>query len=491
MTMPCVLRVENLSVLNQVHSVSFDIHARQRLGIIGESGSGKTLTALAIMRLIDAQGSIIFDGKELLTTEEKQLCAIRGNRIAMIFQEPMTALNPLMSVGKQIVEAVRIHAGRTMSRRTAKRIALELLSDVELGAELFGRYPHQLSGGQRQRIIIAMALAHRPQLLICDEPTTALDVTSQAAIMQLIDSLVDKYDMSLLFITHDLGLVAQVCEQVLVMKDGQIVERGDTHTVLHDPQHSYTRMLVSASILDPAPAHQPSKQVLIELRDVAKKYKHTVAVEQVDLTVHGGERLGIVGGSGSGKTTTLKMIAGLEKPSSGAVHIHADFQMIFQDPFGSLDPRMRIEHIINETLPTPDRDRVAEVLRDVGLKPEHMHRFPHEFSGGQRQRISIARALAPRPRIVLADEPVSALDICVRKKILDLLNELVTEHNLTLVFVSHDITAVQALCNDLVVMHQGRIVEQGAVADVLANPQHSYTQALIDAVPRLHRRTRS
>jgi len=339
----------------------------------------------------------------------------------------------------------------------------------------------------KQRLGIAMALAHDPELLICDEPTTALDVTSQRAIVELILKLVAERGTGLLFITHDLGLVAQTCERVLVMKDGRVVEEAPVDKLLTAPEQPYTRSLIDASTLpDPRPANR-SDEVVITATNLTKKFKSTTAVDDISFTVSRGERLGIVGGSGSGKTTTLKLLAGLTQPTSGTVSMSESMHMVFQDPMGSLNPRMLVRDIIAETLPIPDNERIAEVLTEVGLEPDMMTRYPHAFSGGQRQRISLARALAPRPAILLADEPVSALDVSVRKRVLNLLDSLVAEHNLTLVFVSHDIGVVRSVCDTIMVMHDGRIVEKGDTAQVLRAPQNAYTQSLIAAVPQLSR----
>lgn len=485
MTTTPTLKVENLSVAGVVEAIDFSIASGQRVGLIGESGSGKTLTALSIMRLIQATGSIELQGQDLLQTSEQQLCRIRGKRVAMVFQEPMTALNPLLKVGKQIEEAITIH--RKLARSARKQEVAGLLTQVQLDPQLAQRYPHELSGGQRQRIIIAMALAHQPELLICDEPTTALDVTSQKAIVDLILSVVDAHQMSLLFITHDLGLVAKTCEQVLVMHHGHIVERGEVQQVLHHPQEDYTKSLVEAATL--VPCHRPtfaSDEVVIDVQHLNKRYRQEV-IPDLSLQVRKGERLGIVGGSGSGKTTLLKMIAGIERPTSGTITVSSDTQMVFQDPMGSLDPRMSIAQIIAEPLGKvhDHHDTIARVLQEVGLDPAHMHCYPHEFSGGQRQRISLARALAPQPSILLADEPVSALDVSVRKRVLELIDDLVNRHQLTLVFVSHDIAVVRSLCTTVAVMNQGEIVEYGPVTEVLGNPNHPYTRKLIEAVPQL------
>lgn len=481
-----VLSVADLNVKDVVSGISFDIAPGERVGLIGESGSGKTLTALSIMRLISATGAITLSGHRIDELDEKTMCTIRGKRVAMVFQEPMTALNPLMKVGKQLTEAILIHS--RIPKKLARTQAEELLEKVELDPQLMmRRYPHQLSGGQRQRVLIAMALAHDPELLICDEPTTALDVTSQRAIVDLIVKLVRERGTGLLFITHDLGLVAQTCERVLVMRRGEIVESGQVSDILTNPQQDYTKTLLAASVLPAATPAQHSDEVVIRVQDASKSYRGTVAVDHVSLDVHRGERLGIVGGSGSGKTTTLKLIAGLIRPQHGTITVADTMQMVFQDPMGSLNPRMRIKDIVAETLPAPDPQRVIEVLTEVGLDAADMlDRFPHEFSGGQRQRISIARALAPRPKILLADEPVSALDVSVRKKVLELIDTLVSEHSLSLVFVSHDIQVVRSVCTTVAVMNQGRIVEYGPTAEVLTTPATAYTRSLIDAIPSLN-----
>ena len=480
-----VLQVKSLCVKDVVHDVAFSIAPGERVGLIGESGSGKTLTAMSVMRLIRSSGEIRLGEDRLDLLSERDLCTIRGKRVAMIFQEPMTALNPLMKVGKQVAEAVLTHL--RVTKRQAMARAVELLGKVELPADMANRYPHQLSGGQRQRVLITMALAHDPELLICDEPTTALDVTSQRAIVELILKLVAERGTGLLFITHDLGLVAQTCERVLVMKDGRVMEEAPVDKLLTAPEQPYTRSLIDASTLpDPRPANR-SDEVVITATNLTKKFKSTTAVDDISFTVSRGERLGIVGGSGSGKTTTLKLLAGLTRPTSGTVSMSESMHMVFQDPMGSLNPRMLVRDIIAETLPIPDTERIAEVLTEVGLEPDMMTRYPHAFSGGQRQRISLARALAPRPAILLADEPVSALDVSVRKRVLNLLDSLVAEHNLTLVFVSHDIGVVRSVCDTIMVMHDGRIVEKGDTAQVLRAPQNAYTQSLIAAVPQLSR----
>lgn len=478
-----LLNMSNVQIMDVVEALSLSIERGERVGLIGESGSGKTITAMSILRLIPSSGSIVFDGTNIQGLSEKQMCVLRGKRISMVFQEPMTALDPLMKVGTQISHAIRIHS--SVSRAQARKKADSLLHSVELDPELRSRYPHELSGGQRQRVLIAMALAHDPDLLICDEPTTALDVTSQKAIVDLILRLVAERGTGLLFITHDLGLVARTCERVLVMREGRIIESGTVEDVLKNPREDYTAMLVQASTLAPAPQVPLSSDEVLHIDNVTKKYRGTTAVEDVTLTVHRGERLGIVGGSGSGKTTLLKMISGLSSPTSGHINAEGSIRIVFQDPMQSLDPHMSIADIVSEPLGHRDLKAVERALEEVGLDADMMNRLPHEFSGGQRQRISIARALVSSPDILLADEPVSALDVSVRARVLALLDRLVSERQLTMLFVSHDLHVVRSLCTTVAVMREGKIVEYGATEDVFNNPQHEYTKALIEAIPSL------
>lgn len=478
-----LLNMSNVQIMDVVEALSLSIERGERVGLIGESGSGKTITAMTILRLIPSSGSIVFDGTNIQGLSEKQMCVLRGKRISMVFQEPMTALDPLMKVGTQISHAIRIHS--SVSRAQARKKADSLLHSVELDPELRSRYPHELSGGQRQRVLIAMALAHDPDLLICDEPTTALDVTSQKAIVDLILRLVAERGTGLLFITHDLGLVARTCERVLVMREGRIIESGTVEDVLKNPREDYTAMLVQASTLAPAPQVPLSSDEVLHIDNVTKKYRGTTAVEDVTLTVHRGERLGIVGGSGSGKTTLLKMISGLSSPTSGHINAEGSMRIVFQDPMQSLDPHMSIADIVSEPLGHRDLKAVERALEEVGLDADMLNRLPHEFSGGQRQRISIARALVSSPDILLADEPVSALDVSVRARVLALLDRLVSERQLTTLFVSHDLHVVRSLCTTVAVMREGKIVEYGATEDVFNNPQHEYTKALIEAIPSL------
>lgn len=471
-----MLEVSNLSIPGILHGVSLDLGPHSRLGLIGESGSGKSMTALSIMGLLppglEADGSVTFRGQEILGIPDRRMRSLRGRQIAMVFQEPMTALDPLTTVGRQVAEAAH---GADVG---------ELFDSVQLPRERQSAYPHELSGGQRQRVLIAMAIAGDPDVLICDEPTTALDVTVQEQILSLLERLAAERAMSLLFVTHDLAVIARMCDEVAVMRGGRIVERGPVSRVLHSPTHDYTRALVAASLPGaPAPLRQTGEPV-IRIDGATRSYGSRKALDDVSLHVARGERLGIVGGSGSGKTTLLKIIAGLDSPTSGTASVDAGVQMVFQDPQSSLNPRMRIERSVAESC-GGDSQRVSEVLAEVGLPTDTAQRFPHEFSGGQRQRISIARAVAPRPDILLADEPVSALDVSVRAQVLKVLESLVDGYGLTLVFVSHDLSVVRQVCSTVAVMHEGHIVEHGPTEDIWANPRHEYTRTLLASVPTL------
>ncbi len=613
---PPVVDVRSLSVrahdLTLVDSVSFSVGRGERVGLIGESGSGKSLTGLSLLGLLPedlvAQGSVRLSrpGIDVVGASEHDLARVRGRDVAMVFQEPMTALNPTMRVGDQVAEAMTIH-GTVGGRDEARRRAVELLDQVRLPdpGEAARAYPHQLSGGQRQRVVLAIALANDPELLVCDEPTTALDVTVQAQVLDLIVRGVEARDAALLLITHDLSVVATACERVLVMYGGRIVEAGAVDEVFTRPRHRYTEGLLAASDLTAGPAgrgrrrrlttiagtvppagrfpdgcvfrtrcpqateecvvppawssedpasgyacHHPatappagraphrieeespdatnrSGEVVpladdgapvIVVRDLVRTYQRprrslrhagaaVPALRGVGFEVAPGERFGIVGESGCGKSTLLRILAGLDQPTSGVVRINDTdiaglperrlgflrerLQLVFQDPMGSLDPRMRVRDIVAEPLvaarhPTP-RERVPALLEEVGLSATAADRYPHQFSGGQRQRISIARALAPRPGILLADEPVSALDVSVRAQVLNLIGDLVDELALTLVFVSHDLSVVRHLCDRVAVMSEGEIVEVGPVEQVWERPRHPYTQRLLAAVPTIEK----
>lgn len=501
-----------------LRDVSLDIAPGEIMGLVGESGSGKSMTALAIMGLLPqgarATGTINLDGTDLLTQSEAQLCAVRGDRIGMIFQEPMTALNPVQTIGEQVAETLIIHS--RASRAEARRIARDRLDRVGLSQIALDRFPHELSGGQRQRACIAAAIALNPRLLIADEPTTALDVTTQAQILDLLKSLVADEGMSLLLITHDLAVVAEMADRIGVMQAGQIVEMGPTQHVLAERRHPYTAALFAASSHRPSRAPQPAPEPLLQVENVVRSYPAPrsglrrgapiEAVKDVSFTLHKGESLGLVGESGCGKSTLTRAILGLDPIQSGDIQLfgqsivpqmpralRAGIQVVFQDPYGSFNPRWRVARIVAEPfhlLPNPPqgadrRDRVAEALRAVRLSPDDMDKYPHEFSGGQRQRIAIARALITRPKILVLDEAVSALDVSVRARILDLLAELQGELGLSYLFISHDLTVVRAITDRVLVMQAGRIVEEGPTARVLDAPKHPYTHQLITAAPRL------
>jgi peptide/nickel transport system ATP-binding protein len=513
--------------LQAVDGVSFDLAPGEVLAIVGESGSGKSVTAQTLIGLTRSsdtriEGSVRLAGEELLGADEEALRRVRGARIAMVFQDSMTSLNPVYRVGDQIVEAIRAHRPE-VGRREARGQAIELLDSV--GIPDAGRrvddYPHEFSGGMQQRAMIAMALSLEPEVLIADEPTTALDVTIQAQILDLIARLNRERGLATILITHDLGVVAEIADRVLVMHQGRIVERGDLEQIFYAARDPYTKELLGAVLrLDQAPPARPAKEegALLEVVDLVMHHPHrrklpldgeTVRVRGVDgvsFSVARGETLGLVGESGSGKSTLCRAVLGLVRPTSGSVRFEGEeiaglsrrrmrplrphMQMVFQDANASLNPRKRVGQIVGEPLRMqglasgPELRRQVEGLLDrVGLRPEHYDRFPHEFSGGQRQRIGIARALAPQPRLVFADEPVSALDVSIRAQIIALLDELQDELGLTYVFVAHDIGVVRHVSDRIAVMHDGKIVEQGPADRVCERPSHPYTRALLDAVP--------
>jgi len=448
-----VISVRDLSIPGILDGITFDVARGERVGIIGESGSGKSMTALAVMGLIDdlpLTGSVTVGGVELVGAPDRVRRKVRGRTVAMVFQEPMTALDPLTRVGRQV------------SRDRAR--ARELLAEV--GVERPDAYPHELSGGQRQRVLIAAALADDPDILICDEPTTALDVTVQGQILDLLDRLVAERGMGLLFISHNLAVVRRMTQRTIVFRGGRIMA----------PDSDSARSLAELSRPGPPAPPRPLGAPVVELDRVRLTRGGTAALRDVSLTVRAGERLGIVGGSGSGKTSLLRVIAGLSRPDSGTARVDGDVQMVFQDPYSSLDPRMAVADSITET--GVDGARAAEVLTGVGLEGTGARR-PREFSGGQRQRISIARAAAPRPTIMLADEPVSALDVTLRAQVLRLIDEVVADH--TLIFVSHDLAVVRELCPTVAVIYNGEIVEQGATEEIWAHPRHPYTRTLLDS----------
>ena len=533
-----LLQVENLSVefatehgqVPAVRGVSFDIASGQTVALVGESGSGKSVTALSVLRLLPypaashPTGRILFNGQDLLHIDDRAIRGVRGNAISMIFQEPMSSLNPLHTVERQVSEALILHRG--MRKAAARARTIELLSEVGIPDPVsrLDDFPHQLSGGQRQRVMIAMALANEPQLLIADEPTTALDVTIQAQILELLMTLQKKRGMAILFITHDLQIVRRMAEITHVMTEGKIVESGPTETVFANPQHAYTRKLLAAEPKGEPPATSEAEPIVaaeklrvwfpIKRGFLRRTVGHIKAVDDIDISIRRGETLGVVGESGSGKTTLgralLRLIGSegrivylgrdIERLSWGAMRpLRKDLQIVFQDPFGSLSPRMSIAEIIAEGLAvhapqlTPaERDaRVVRALGEVGLDPDARFRYPHEFSGGQRQRIAIARAMVLEPKFVVLDEPTSALDMSVQAQVVELLRELQRRHGLTYLFISHDLRVVRALANQLMVMRNGKVVEHGPAAQIFADPQSDYTRALmaaafaVEAVPEV------
>ncbi len=527
-----LLRIDNLHVdfatengtLHAVRGVSFEIQPGQTVALVGESGSGKSVTALSVLRLLPypaashPKGRILFGGEDLLAAGERALRAVRGNDIAMIFQEPMSSLNPLHTVERQVSEALILHRG--MRRAAARARTIELLAEVGIPdpESRLDDFPHQLSGGQRQRVMIAMALANEPKLLIADEPTTALDVTVQAQILELLRDLQQKRGMAILFITHDLQVVRRMADVTHVMTNGEIVESGPTETIFANPAHPYTRKLLAAEPRGEAPAANPAAEAIVTADRLRvwfpikrglfrRTVGHIKAVDDVDVAIRRGETLGVVGESGSGKTTLgralLRLIASegrivflgrdIAGLSWGAMRpLRKDMQIVFQDPFGSLSPRMSVGEIVAEGLTvhaprlTPDERtaRVVRALAEVGLNPDDRHRYPHEFSGGQRQRISIARAMVLEPRFVVLDEPTSALDMSVQAQVVDLLRDLQKRYGLTYLFISHDLRVVRALANELMVMRGGKVVEHGPAAEIFAAPRSDYTRALMAAAFR-------
>ncbi|RMA44010.1 ABC transporter ATP-binding protein [Rhodophyticola porphyridii] len=515
-----MIRIDALSLsihgLPILRDVSLAIGKGQIFGLVGESGSGKSMTALALMQLLphgaEVTGRAILDEIDLLTKSEADMCALRGNEIGMIFQEPMTALNPVQTIGDQVAETLLIHDAAT--RPEARRIARDRLDRVGLSHIGMDRFPHELSGGQRQRVCIAAAIALHPRLLIADEPTTALDVTTQAQILDLLKDLVAEEGMSLLLITHDLAVVSDMADHVAVMQNGEIVEQGPTAQVLGQQNHPYTRALFAASSHQPDRTRMAGRAPLLDVENVSRLYPGprrgltrgdpVRAVDGVSFQLHKGESLGLVGESGCGKSTLTRAILGLDPIQGGAIRLfgepvtpsmrndlRAGIQVVFQDPYGSFNPRWQVEKLVAEPFhlmaaPPPDRrDRVAEALQSVGLQPADMAKYPHEFSGGQRQRIAIARALITRPRILVLDEAVSALDVRVRAQILDLLADLQSRLHLSYLFISHDLTVIRAITDRVLVMQAGRIVEEGETETVFTAPAHSYTRTLLAAAPRL------
>ncbi|EGR1984222.1 ABC transporter ATP-binding protein [Vibrio parahaemolyticus] len=529
MSSQTILSVNNLSVsfttndgiVDAVKNVSFELQAGETLSIVGESGSGKSVSTNALMKLlpdnaiVHPDSSIMFEGESILDKTERQMQRIRGDRIGMIFQEPMTSLNPYMRVGIQVAEAIMCH--RSVNQRKAKERVLELFDLVHLPnpQQAYDKYPHEFSGGQLQRIMIAMALINEPDILIADEPTTALDVTVQAEVLLLIKEIQAKMGMAILFITHDLGVVKHFADRVLVMCKGEVVEEGITEHLFSDPQHEYTKMLINSIPKGSKTPVDENASELLNAEDIRVKFlvtphfipsknEYFEAVKGISLRLKQGETLGIVGESGSGKSTLGRALIGL-LPSTGKIEfkgqnmaslsdkerfdLKKDVQMVFQDPYGSLSPRMTIGEIITEGLTVHQpylnkkerMQKARDVLREVRLDPASINRYPHEFSGGQRQRIAIARALILEPSFILLDEPTSALDRSVQLTVIDLLKDLQKKHNIGYLFISHDLSVVKALSDRVLVMQKGEVMEQGSAQEIFHHPKSEYTRKLIDA----------
>ncbi|RWE07264.1 MAG: ABC transporter ATP-binding protein [Mesorhizobium sp.] len=528
-----LLEIENLSlVIGEtpiLKGVDLAIAPGEVVGLVGESGSGKSMTALTVMRLLPhlarADGRVAFDGIDILGASEDQMCAMRGDDIGMVFQEPMTALNPVKTIGEQVAEGIRWHtkAGRAEAEESARK----MLDRVGLPVARFplSRYPHELSGGQRQRVVIAIACALKPKLLIADEPTTALDVVLQAQILDLLRDLVSENRMGLLLISHDLAVVTEMADRLTILRRGEVMEAGDTARTLSEQSHPYTRELALASMHVPARPKThlagPAKP-LLEVESVSRDYPGRRkslfrpgdpirAVDDVSLTIEPAQSVALVGRSGCGKSTLARMILALDKPTAGAIRFRGetitgkaeaelkparrDMQVVFQDPYGSFDPRQKVERLVAEPLHLLEkqparierREMVAHALDEVGLGPRDMDKYPHEFSGGQRQRLSIARAIITRPKLVVADEPVSALDVSIRAQILDLFAELNQKLGIAYLFITHDLTVARAMSDEVLVMHEGKIVERGRTAEVLDHPRSEAAKALVAAAPDLHR----
>ncbi|TGR20530.1 MULTISPECIES: dipeptide ABC transporter ATP-binding protein [unclassified Mesorhizobium] len=528
-----LLEIENLSLTIGdtpiLKEIELSVAPGEIMGLVGESGSGKSMTALTVMRLLPhaarATGRVTFDGIDILAATEDQMCALRGDDIGMVFQEPMTALNPVKTIGEQVAEGIRWHT--RASRADAEERARKMLDRVGLPSAKFplSRYPHELSGGQRQRVVIAIACALKPKLLIADEPTTALDVVLQAQILDLLRDLVAENRMGLLLISHDLAVVTEMADRITILRHGEVMEAGDTARTLSGQLHPYTRQLAQASMHVPARAKPHlvgTDQPLLQVEGITRDYpgRRTSlfrrapairAVDDVSLSMAPGQSVALVGRSGCGKSTLARMILALDRPSSGAIRFRGeaitgkseaelkparrDMQVVFQDPYGSFDPRQKVEKLVAEPLhvlekkPTraESREMVAHALHEVGLDQRDMDKYPHEFSGGQRQRLSIARAIITRPKLVVADEPVSALDVSIRAQILDLFAGLNQKLGIAYLFITHDLTVARAITDEVLVMHEGKIVERGKTNDVLDHPQSEAARALVAAAPDLHR----
>ena len=534
MTKDTLLKVDNLHVdfhlpthvVNAVRGVSFELNRGETLALVGGSGSGKSVTSMSMLRLLPypmakhPQGSITYKGQDLMSMTQKELCDMRGNGIAMVFQEPMTSLNPLQTIYTQIAESIFLHNPKT-TKAQAKARVLELLELVHLprAKERMDAYPHELSGGQRQRVVIAMALANNPEVLIADEPTTALDVTVQQQILELLMELQRKFNMAILFITHDLTVVKKIADRVCVMKHGEIVEQGKASQVLTKPKHEYTKALLKSDVTGTKKPYKKTAPVILQADNVnvefilaksffGKPTSTLKAVQDISLTLKQGQTVGIVGESGSGKSTfgkaVLQLLEGnvmnvntlefeggniVDLPTKKMRALRKDMQVVFQDPFGSLSPRMTIGQIVGEGLDVhfpeltkAEKDtKIRQALADVELSDDMINRYPHEFSGGQRQRIAIARAVILRPKFLFLDEPTSALDRNVQVQVVDLLRNLQQKYNLTYLFISHDLAVVRALSDDVIVMQNGAVVEQGTAKQIFDNPKEKYTKDLIKA----------
>ncbi|SEQ68220.1 microcin C transport system ATP-binding protein [Amphritea atlantica] len=511
---------QNHSAVNAVNNVSFDIMSGQTMALVGESGSGKSVTAMSILKLLPYPkashpgGEILYRGKNLLQNTEAQMRSLRGDRISVIFQEPMTSLNPLHNISRQIGETLLLHKGLTGLQARERTLELLSLVGIKDPEKRLNSYPHELSGGQRQRVMIAMALANDPELLIADEPTTALDVTIQEQILELLRSLQRKLGMSVLLITHDLNIVRRYSDAVCVMYQGSIVEQNRTADLFADPQHPYTLKLLNAEPSGlPQPVAETGSPILqtdklkvwfpVKRGLLKRTVDHIKAVNPCSIKLHTGRTLGVVGESGSGKTTLGLAILRLIRSEGGiqfdgkAIEslnqseikpLRRKMQIVFQDPYGSLSPRMSVAESLSEGLeihniglPGEREQLIIDALKEVGLEPDDRHRYPHEFSGGQRQRIAIARAVILKPELIILDEPTSALDRTVQAQIIDLLRELQQRYKLSYIFISHDLAVVKALSHDLLVMQQGDVVEQGSAADIFSNPGQSYTRRLLEA----------
>ncbi|CAM5380167.1 peptide/nickel transport system ATP-binding protein [Aquamicrobium terrae] len=512
--------------------VDLSVARGEVMGLVGESGSGKSMTALTVMQLLpfsaNASGRVAFDGIDLLAATEEQMCALRGDDIGMVFQEPMTALNPLKTIGEQVAEGIRRHT--RAGRAEAEERARNMLDRVGLPEAKFplSRYPHELSGGQRQRVVIAIACALKPKLLIADEPTTALDVVLQAQILDLLRDLVRENRMGLLLISHDLAVVTEMADRITILRHGEVMETGETARTLSEQEHPYTRQLAQASMhvpqrrrASPSPAQSNQAPPLLAAENLTRDYpgrrpslfrrgEPARAVDDVSFSIAPGRSVALVGRSGCGKSTLARMVLALDRPTSGTIRFRGetitgrseaelkaarrDMQVVFQDPYGSFDPRQKVERLLAEPLHVLDerpgraarREKVAEALAEVGLTPADMDKYPHEFSGGQRQRLSIARAIITRPKLVVADEPVSALDVSIRAQILDLFADLNDKLGVAYLFITHDLTVARAITDEVMVMHEGRIVERGRTAEVLGNPVSDAARELVAAAPDLH-----